>query len=109
MDLLQLHYFRTVARLEHMTRAAEELLIAQPALSQTIARLEDDLGVPLFDRLGRRIRLNLFGRAFLGRVERIFAELDQGQRELADLAGGEQGQVDLALGAATHIDRKSVV
>ena|SRR5438128_1137812 len=103
MDLLQLHYFRTVARLEHMTRAAEELLIAQPALSQTIARLEDELGVLLFDRLGRRIRLNLFGKAFLEHVERIFAELDQGQQELADLAGGHHGQVELALGAATHL------
>ena len=65
MDLLQLNYFRTVAHLEHMTHAADELVIAQPALSQTIARLENELGVPLFDRLGRRIRLNLFGKAFL--------------------------------------------
>src|SRR2546428_13358678 len=103
MDLLQLHYFRTVARLEHMTRAAEALLIAQPALSQTIARLEDELGVPLFDRLGRRIRLNLFGKAFLERVERVFAELDQGRRELADLVGGEQGRVDLSLGVVLRI------
>jgi len=78
-------------------------MIAQPALSQTIARLEDELGVSLFDRLGRRIRLNLFGKAFLEHVERIFAELEQGQRELADLAGGHQGQVELALGAATHV------
>lgn len=103
MDLLQLKYFRTVARLEHMTRAAEELMIAQPALSQTISRLEDELGVLLFDRLGRRIRLNLFGQAFLVRVERIFAELEQAQAELADLAGGNRGEVVLALGAATHL------
>ena len=50
MDLLQLHYFRTVARFEHVTRAAEELRVAQPALSKTLARLEAELGVPLFDR-----------------------------------------------------------
>jgi DNA-binding transcriptional LysR family regulator len=43
MELLQLHYFRTVARLEHITKAAQELRIAQPALSKTIARLEEDL------------------------------------------------------------------
>ena len=49
MELLQLKYFQTVARLEHMTKAAEELHIAQPSLSKTIARLEKDLGVPLFD------------------------------------------------------------
>src|SRR5262249_19356145 len=55
MDLLQLHYFRTVARLEHVTRAAEELGVAQPALSKTMARLEAELGMPLFDRRGRRV------------------------------------------------------
>lgn len=64
MELLQLKYFQTVARLEHMTKAAEELHIAQPSLSKTIARLEKDLGVPLFDRQGRQITLNSFGKYF---------------------------------------------
>jgi DNA-binding transcriptional LysR family regulator len=103
VELLQLKYFQTVARLEHMTRAAEELGIAQPALSQTIARLEEELGVPLFDRPGRNIRLNHFGRAYIQRVERIFEELAQGRRELNDLAEGRQGQIELALSAATHL------
>lgn len=67
MELLQLKYFCTVARLEHMTKAAEELRIAQPALSRKIARLEESVGVPLFDRHGRRIRLNAYGKAFLSR------------------------------------------
>src|SRR5438309_3725141 len=97
MDLLQLKYFQTVARLEHMTQAARQLEIAQPSLSQTIARLEEELGVPLFDRQGRQIRLNQFGRTFLRRVERIFAELEDGRRELADLAGLEQGRVSLSM------------
>jgi DNA-binding transcriptional LysR family regulator len=96
LDLRQLEYFRTAARREHMTRAAEELGIAQSALSKTIARLEDDLGVPLFDRQGRRIRLNQFGRAFLERVDRALAQLEDGRREVADLAGLEHGQVALA-------------
>src|SRR5579859_128319 len=103
MEILQLKYFQTVARLEHMTRAAEELGIAQPALSQTIARLEAELGVPLFERMGRGIRLNQFGRAYAQRVERIFLEMEQGQRELADIAGGAQGQIELALSVATHL------
>lgn len=60
MELLQLRYFQTVAKMEHMTRASQELHIAQPALSKTIARLEADVGVPLFDRYGGRIRLNAF-------------------------------------------------
>ena len=68
-ELLQLHYFLKVAKLEHMTKAAQELRIAQPALSKTIARLEEDLGVPLFDRKGRNIRLNSFGKVYLKKVE----------------------------------------
>lgn len=97
MDLLQLKYFQTVARLEHMTRAAKELSIAQPSLSQTIARLEDELGVPLFEREGRHIRLNAFGRALLQHVEHLFGELDEARQELADLAGTEQGQIALSV------------
>ena len=97
MDLLQLKYFQVVAQLEHMTRAAEKLYIAQPSLSQSIARLEEELGVPLFDRQGRRIRLNQFGSTFLKRVERAFLELDEGKREVADLAGLEQGLIALAV------------
>jgi DNA-binding transcriptional LysR family regulator len=96
MDLLQLHYFRTVARLDHVTRAAEELRVAQPALSKTIARLETELGVPLFDRRGRRVLLNACGRAFLRHVERAFREMEDGRQELADLAGLEGGTVTVA-------------
>ncbi|RCW45433.1 LysR family transcriptional regulator [Paenibacillus prosopidis] len=96
MELLQLHYFRTVARLEHMTKAAQELHIAQPALSKTIARLEEDLGVPLFDRQGRQIRLNTFGKAFLAKAETALTALEEGRRELADLAGMERGSIHLA-------------
>ncbi|SCM82862.1 Transcriptional regulator [uncultured Sporomusa sp.] len=87
MDLLQLKYFQVVARLENITRAAEELHIAQPSLSKTIARLEESLGVPLFERTGKRIRLNLFGETFLTRVDRVFNELENGQRDLTNLAG----------------------
>lgn len=95
MELLQLHYFRTVAKLEHMTRAAEQLHIAQPALSKTISRLEEDLGVPLFDRRGRQIRLNSFGKAFLERVEAALNLLEEGRREVSEMAGLEQGSVHL--------------
>jgi DNA-binding transcriptional LysR family regulator len=96
MDLLQLHAFRTVARLEHVTRAAEELRLAQPALSKTIARLEAELGVALFDRWGRRVSLNAFGRVFLRHVERVFLEVEDGRQALADLAGLERGTVTVA-------------
>ncbi|MFC4104204.1 LysR family transcriptional regulator [Paenibacillus xanthanilyticus] len=96
MELLQLQYFRTVARLEHMTKAAQQLRVAQPALSKTIARLEKDVGVPLFDREGRQIRLNAFGKAFLSKVEAALLLLEEGQQEVADLAGLEHGSIHLA-------------
>lgn len=100
MELLQLHYFLKVAKLEHMTKAAQELRIAQPALSKTIARLEEDLGVPLFDRKGRNIRLNSFGKVYMKKVEMALMLLEEGRREIEDLAEMERGRVSLA--TTTH-------
>ena len=97
MELLQLQYFQTVARLEHMTRAAEELQIAQPSLSKTIARLEEDLGVSLFDRKNRQLKLNHYGRLFLERVNRVFLELNEGKREIEDELECGQTQITLAV------------
>ncbi|WP_189006845.1 LysR substrate-binding domain-containing protein [Paenibacillus marchantiophytorum] len=96
MDLLQLKYFQTVARREHITQAARELNIAQPSLSQTIARLEEDLGVSLFYRHGRNIRLNESGKAFLEHVDRVFMELEKGKEEARKLAGKHQEVLSIA-------------
>ncbi len=96
MELLQLRYFQEVARREHISRAADELRVAQPSLSRAIARLEAELGVPLFDRHGRRIRLNRFGAAFLAHVDRALGALDDARRELADAAGLDQGTLAVA-------------
>ncbi|OXS59948.1 hypothetical protein B1A99_10490 [Cohnella sp. CIP 111063] len=97
MDFLQLTYFQHVARLEHMTKAADELRISQPSLSQSIARLEDELGFPLFDRSGRNIRLNESGKAFLVRVNKAFAELKEGKREGALKAGVVKQSISLGM------------
>jgi Transcriptional regulator len=103
MDLLQLKYFQIVAKLEHMTKAARELQIAQPALSVTIARLEEDLGVPLFNRIGRNIVLNEYGKAFLKKANKALTELEEGRQELADLAGSEYGFVAVTSTALNKI------
>jgi len=103
MELLQLQYFQKAAKLEHMTKAAQELGIAQPALSKTIARLEAELGARLFDRHNRQIRLNRFGRVFLDKVDRALALLEEGRREVADLAGAERGSVHLATNALNRL------
>jgi DNA-binding transcriptional LysR family regulator len=97
VDLVQLRYFQAVARHEHVSRAADELHVAQPALSRSIARLEAELGIPLFDRHGRRVALNRFGAAFLSRVGKALSELDQARRELDDAAGLEHGSVAVAV------------
>lgn len=97
MDLQQLHYFVTIAHLENMSRAAEELYVAQPSLSRSLARLEAELGAPLFERQGRHLRLNHIGRAFLQYVEQALAQLAEGKNEVADLVNAEQGLVRLAV------------
>ena len=73
MELLQLQYFRELARNGHLSKTAEALHIAQPSLSQTLKRLESEIGVPLFDRVGNRIVLNDSGRIFLKYTDEIFA------------------------------------
>lgn len=95
MDFLQLKYFQKIARLNHLTRAAQELHITQPSLSQTIAKLEKDLGVPLFDRQARQIRLNRYGEVFLEKVDAALKLLEEGQREIVDMAGLERGTVSI--------------
>ncbi|MGW0534899.1 LysR family transcriptional regulator [Streptomyces sp. NPDC003032] len=96
MDLLQLRYFQAVARYEHISRAAEELRVAQPSLSRAIARLEADLGSTLFDRQGRRIRLNQYGAIFLRHVDRALSELDDGRRAVREGRDTGLGRVSVA-------------
>lgn len=96
MNLLELKYFQTVAKYEHMTYAANKLHIAQPSLSKSISRLEKDLGVRLFDRQGRQIKLNRFGKLFLPRVNKIFLELENAKRELSDMMENGNSKISIA-------------
>jgi DNA-binding transcriptional LysR family regulator len=88
-------YFRVAGRLQHITRAAKELGTSQPALSRALKRLEADIGIPMFERAGRAIKLTRSGQLFLRRVESALYEIDQGRQELADLASPESGLVSL--------------
>lgn len=76
MELVQLKYFRTLAKTENLTQAATELYISPPSLSVSITNLENELGVHLFDRVGRRMYLNKNGLAFLNHVESLLNNLD---------------------------------
>ncbi len=68
MELRQLRYFVEVADREHVSEAAENLHVAQSAISRQIANLEEELGVALFEREGRNIKLTKIGRQFLDHV-----------------------------------------
>ena len=65
MNLFQLRYFVTLAKMQHYTRAAHELCITQPSLSHAISQLEAELGVALFEKSGRNTTLTSFGEEFL--------------------------------------------
>jgi LysR family transcriptional regulator, transcription activator of glutamate synthase operon len=91
----ELRWFVAVAERGRVTRAAEELHISQPALSRALARMQRGLGVNLFDRSGRNLRLNRYGEQYLEHARRALAELDSGRRAIEDMAGGERGPVSL--------------
>ncbi|NMA67010.1 MAG: LysR family transcriptional regulator [Clostridiaceae bacterium] len=96
MELLQLRYFVTVAKMGSITKAANFHGIPQPAMSQTIARLEADLGnVRLFDRKSNRIYLNDNGKKFLKRVEFALQSLDDGIQELNSASNEITGRINL--------------
>lgn len=85
IQLHQLEQFCAVATCEHMSKAAELLHIAQPTLSLNISRLETELGVKLFDRVGRNIVLNQYGKAFLPHIRTALSEIEAAQTAVAEL------------------------
>ncbi|MEK3685243.1 LysR family transcriptional regulator [Paenibacillus sp. FSL R10-2736] len=96
MELTQLEYFLTVARLEHMTLASKALRITQPALSHAISKLENELGVPLFERNGRGVQLNRYGVTFSKWVEEAMKNIGNGIREIDECSNAETGVVHIS-------------
>lgn len=101
MDLRGIRYFVQIAELGSMTRAAQHLHVAQPALSRHIRALEQELGVALMVRLPRGVRLTTAGRQFLDHCQRILRELGRAQDELRSGAAAGQGQVILGVSPTT--------
>ncbi|MBQ6360042.1 MAG: LysR family transcriptional regulator [Lachnospiraceae bacterium] len=91
MEFKQIEYFLQLARFEHVSQAADFLGVTQPTLSKSLRLLEQDLGVPLFDRVGNRIRLNAAGRAFYDYAQKALQNLQAGsltaRRTLYETAG----------------------
>src|SRR4051794_1155111 len=95
MEIRQLRYAEAVARHRHFTRAAEELHIAQSALSHQIRRLEAELGTELFARTSRSVVPTEAGEAVAARARRVLAEVDGVREEVDDLRGLVKGTVSI--------------
>lgn len=110
MDLRRLHYFVVAAEESTFTRAAERLHIAQPPLSSQIKQLESDLGVKLFDRSSRGVRLTEAGQLLLEEARRIFAHLNQSVDLVRRAGDGQIGHLALGfLPSAAHSVLPSVL
>lgn len=96
MNLNQLYYFKTVAKLQHFRNAADELNISQPSLSQAISNLENELGTYLFERQGRNVKLTKYGKLYLEYVEEALNTLEIGEKKLKQVTSETSGHIDIA-------------
>jgi DNA-binding transcriptional LysR family regulator len=101
MELHQLAYFESVSRHLHFTRAAEELNVAQPSVSQQIRKLEAELGTPLFHRMKPRVALTEAGQTFLPYARAVLQQLEEARIEVQELSGLAKGT--LAVGAPPSV------
>ena len=95
MNLSQLYYFRKLAQLQHYTKAAKELYITQPSLSDSISSLEQELGLSLFQKEGRNVKLTKYGKEFYEYVDAALNELDKGIAVAKSKSGLLGGVIDL--------------
>lgn len=94
--LHQLKVFETVARLSSVTRAAEELSLTQPTVSMQIKQLTKNVGVPLFEQVGKKLYLTEAGQTLFVTCRQIFEQLSQFEMKVADLQGMKSGRLKLA-------------
>lgn len=95
MNLQQLYYFQTIAKLEHYTKASQVLNISQSSLSHSMTDLEKELGVALFIRQGRNVKLTKCGQLFLSYVTTSLETLDEGCERLKDYISADTGTITL--------------
>lgn len=95
MTLNQLNYFYQAAMLQHFNQAAEKLNISQPSLSRSIAALEDELGITLFEKSGRNVILTKAGEIFLEHVTQILDDVKRAELKMHQLAT-DGGHIDIA-------------
>jgi len=103
MELRHLRYFVAIAEEGSVTRAAHRLGLQQPPLSQQLRALEEEIGVPLFDREPRRVTLNEAGRLFLRSARAILAEAGEAVEQVRRFHRGEEGQVAIGFTSSASL------
>jgi LysR family cyn operon transcriptional activator len=97
MEIRQLGYFVKAAELLHFTKAAEAVYITQSTLSQQIKLLEQELGMPLFDRLGKHVSLTEAGKVFLNHARRVLLDVEKGKQAINDLGNMLAGELRIGV------------
>jgi len=109
MELQKLRQFYTVAKYQHITKAAAELYISQPSLTQAISALEKELDVPLFAKRGRNIVLTEYGEYLKGRLDTLLPEIDAIHEEMQNMKEGVSKRVRLNILAASTFVLSAIV
>lgn len=97
MEIRQLRYFLDIAQTEHLTQSARNLFVTQSTLSHGLRQLEDELGVKLFDRVGRGLRLSQAGAAFQTYAGRALQEIEAGRMALTEMTGLQSGTLTVGV------------
>src|SRR5699024_8069471 len=100
MELRQIRYFMEVAKREHVTEAANALHVAQSAVSRQIFNLEEELGVELFIREGRTVKLTRIGQVFLEHMEKAMNVIDDAKQEVEEYIDPNQGTLHIGFSAS---------
>lgn len=109
MELMQIRYFLEVANTKHMTNSAKNLHITQPALTQAIRRLENDLGVPLFAAKGRNIVLTEYGKYLQKKLEPLMAKIDDIPKQLKMMVALESETIHMNVLAASSLVMEAII
>jgi len=102
LTLKQLQIFETVAELQSYTLAARQLFLTQPAISMQIKQLEAEIGLPVFDRIGKKIQLTDAGRELLQHARNIQIQLEEAQQSMEELRGVKRGRLHLTMASTAN-------
>ena len=102
MDIRDLRFFCLTAEMEHVTKAAEKLGVSQPFLTRVISNLEKEIGLSLFDNVGRKIRLNENGETFYKRAKKVLAEMDELNYEISAMLDNQNRSIRILCNISSY-------